>query len=224
MNTQNTQVTLQRHGRIGVLRINNPPVNALNNDVITGIGQVLDEFEADRSLQALMVHCDGRTFVAGADITIFDLPDFSSAPFNRTLARIEMADRPVVALLHGTALGGGLELALACHYRVAVPNTRMGLPEIKLGILPGSLGTQRVPRLTGAEFALDMMLSGRMVDAPTALRVGLIDAIVEGEPLDVGLQYANELLDQGARPRRISELEADSSTVPPGFFRKQWRK
>lgn len=212
------RVSLERHQRIGVLRIDNPPVNALSIDVICGVGEAFDEFERDRSLAALVMHCDGRTFVVGGDIAVLDIPDFSPAPFNRTLARIEKCDRPTVAVLHGTALGGGFELALACHYRIALPGTRVGLPEIKLGLLPGSHGTQRVPRLTGAEFALDMMLSGRMIDAPTALARGLIDAIVEGEPLEAGVDYAARLVKRGAPLRRISDVRPDSGSLPAGFF------
>ena len=117
-----------------------------------------------------MLYCAGRTFVAGGDIARFELPDFSASPYNALLGRIEASRRPVVAALHGTVLGGGLELAMACHYRVAQPATRLGLPEVKLGLLPGSLGTQRLPRLVGAPLALDMILSGRMITAQQALR------------------------------------------------------
>jgi len=211
-------VTLERHGRIGVLRINNPPVNALSPAVVAGIQTAIDAFEIDRSMEVLLVHCDGRTFVAGADITAFDAPDFSAAPFNALLARIEQADRPVVATLHGTALGGGLEVALACHYRIAVPSARVGLPEVTLGILPGSLGTQRLPRLAGARFALDMIASGRMVDAATAHKAGIIDEIRGGDVLSVGLDYAAMLLDQEAGPRRTCDRLVDTSDLPADFF------
>ena len=125
-------VVLERRDAIGVLRINNPPVNAISGAVVAGLRQAFDQFEADPSLAALVVHCDGRTFVAGGDIASFDDPDFSAAPYNALLARLEHSARPVVATLHGTALGGGLELALACHYRVAAPGTHVGLPEVKL--------------------------------------------------------------------------------------------
>ncbi len=213
-------VTLNRHGRIAVLTINNPPVNAISPEVTDGIGAAFDAFEADRSFEALLVHCEGRTFVAGADIEAFNRPDFSARPFNSLLARVEKADRLVVAVLHGTALGGGLELALGCHYRVALPRTRVAFPEITLGVLPGGLGTQRVPRLAGAEFALDMMLSGRIVDVQTALKAGLIDDIVDGEPLRVGLDYVNALLDRKTLPRRSSEIDinVDATSLPPDFF------
>jgi 3-hydroxyacyl-CoA dehydrogenase len=191
-------VVLERHGRIAVLRIDNPPVNALSNVVIAALADAIDAFEVDRSYQAMLVLCEGRTFVAGADITIFDRPDFSTVPMNTALLRLERSDRLVVAVLHGTALGGGLELALSCHYRLALPETRVGLPEIKIGILPGSFGTQRVPRLAGASLALDMMLTSRMVDIETAAKAGLVDDIRCGEPLAAGLGYVNELLDARA--------------------------
>ena len=162
-------VTLERRGPIGLLRIDNPPVNALDPTTVSGLIAVVGEFESDRSLAALLVHCDGRSFVAGGDIAQFERADFSTQPFNRLLARLEALDRPVVAALHGTALGGGLELALACHYHVAVPSAKVGLPEVLLGLLPGSLGTQRLPRAAGPELALDLMLSGRSIGAKPAL-------------------------------------------------------
>jgi 3-hydroxyacyl-CoA dehydrogenase len=213
-------VTFQRRGRIGLLRIDNPPVNALSSATVGGLIEGLAAFEADTSLAALLVHCDGRTFVAGGDITSFDAPDFSAAPYNTFLARLERSARPVVAVLHGTVLGGGLELALACHYRVAVPDTRFALPEVKLGLLPGSLGTQRLPRLAGVALSLDMMLSGRSLDAAAALEAGIIDAVHEGDPLVVGLAYAESLLVVTAEPRRTSERPVASQGVAPDFFEK----
>lgn len=211
-------VNLVRHGRIGVLRIANPPVNALSDAVVAGMKAALDAFAADRSIEALLVHCDGSTFIAGADITVFDNPEFTTAPFNNMLNDLEQNDRIVVAALHGTALGGGLEVALACHYRIAAPRTRVGFPEVTLGVLPGSLGTQRLPRLTGAPFALDMIASGRMVDAPTALQVGIIDAIAEGDPLQAGLAYTAMLLDRNAPPRRLCDMTVDTKDLPADFF------
>ncbi|MBC7395619.1 MAG: enoyl-CoA hydratase/isomerase family protein, partial [Variovorax sp.] len=178
-----TLVSLVRHGDIAVLRIANPPVNALSSEVVAGLAAAVDAFEADRSYAALLVHCEGRTFVAGGDITSFDDPNFSAALYNGTLGRIEALDRPVAAALHGTVLGGGLELALACHYRVAVPATKLGLPEVKLGILPGSLGTQRLPRAAGIGLALDLISSGRSIDTATALKAGIVDEVHEGNPL-----------------------------------------
>ena len=215
-----TLVYLVRHGDIAVLRIANPPVNALSSEVVAGLAAAVDAFEADRSYAALLVHCEGRTFVAGGDITSFDDPDFSAALYNGTLGRIEALDRPVAAVLHGTVLGGGLELALACHYRVAVPATKLGLPEVKLGILPGSLGTQRLPRAAGIELALDLISSGRSIDTATALKAGIVDEVHEGKPLDVGLAYAQALVARDAAPRRLSAEVASTADLPADFFDK----
>ena len=211
-------VSLEKTGSIAVLRINNPPVNALSSATVAGLIQAFDAFDADASLQALLLHCEGRTFVAGGDITTFDEADFSTAPFNGLLQRLEASTRPVVAALHGTVLGGGLELAMACHYRVAVPATRVGLPEVKLGILPGSLGTQRLPRLAGVPLALDMIQSGRMLGADAALSAGIVDAVQSGEPLAVGLAYTQALLDEHRAPRRTSELPVSLQGVDGDFF------
>ncbi|WP_017757427.1 enoyl-CoA hydratase-related protein, partial [Pseudacidovorax intermedius] len=174
-------VSLARHGDMAVLTIANPPVNALSKAVVAGLAEAVLAFEADRSFAGLLVHCTGRTFVAGGDIGSFDDPAFSAAPYNRTLARIEAQDRPVVATLHGTVLGGGLELALACHARVALPGTQFGLPEVKLGLLPGSLGTQRLPRAVGVRLALDMISTGRSLDAEAARDAGIVDAVRAGD-------------------------------------------
>lgn len=170
-------VTLRREGGIATLWIDNPPVNAISARVIAGLAEGLEAFEADRSLAGLVIACAGRTFVAGGDITMFDQPGFTPRPFNALLARIEAQDRPVVAALFGTVLGGGLELALACHGRVADPATRLGLPEITLGLLPGSLGTQRLPRLAGYAAAYRMISSGAMIGAEEALALGIVDGL-----------------------------------------------
>ncbi|NEX63724.1 3-hydroxyacyl-CoA dehydrogenase NAD-binding domain-containing protein [Noviherbaspirillum galbum] len=217
-------VTLQAHSSIGVLRIASPPVNALSRGVVQGIREAVDQFEADRSLQALVVHADGRTFVAGGDISEFSKPDFEAKTYNATLGRIENLDRPVVAALHGTVLGGGLELAMACHYRIAVRDTRLGLPEVLLGLLPGSLGTQRLPRLVGVRLALDMMLSGKPITAAKALECGLVDAVLE--PMDndallaAAVAHAQALVKQGKGPRRTRERMPSMEGVAPDFFAK----
>ena len=211
-------VSLERQGEIAVLTIDNPPVNALSRAVIEGLAAALDEFEADRSCTALLIRCAGRTFVAGGDITSFDDADFSAAPFNRTLARIERLDRPVAAALHGTVLGGGMELALACHYRACRPGTQFGFPEVKLGLLPGSLGTQRLPRLAGIPLALDMISSGRSIDAQAALAAGIVDDASLDESPDAGAAWVRQLLARGAAPRRLSDQPASSAGIAPDFF------
>ncbi|MFZ6644498.1 3-hydroxyacyl-CoA dehydrogenase NAD-binding domain-containing protein [Undibacterium sp. TJN25] len=213
-------VTLERHGNVGVLRINNPPVNALGPELVAGLIELVGQFEADQSYRALVVCAEGRTFVAGGDIAQFSMPGFSTAPFNRMLARLEKLDRPVLAVLHGTVLGGGLELAMACHYRVAAATTRLGLPEVLLGILPGSLGTQRLPRLVGVSLALDMILSGRPIDAAKALQAGLVDRLIDGDLTAAGIAYAEELLAQRTGPRRTSDRTASVEGLAADFFEK----
>lgn len=207
--------TLEIDGDVAVLRIDNPPVNAISTDVVQGLAALLDAVDTV-GVRAVVVACAGRTFVAGGDIAEFERPGFSAQPFNRVLARLEQSRYLVVAALHGTALGGGLELALACHYRVAVPGTRLGFPEVKLGLLPGSLGTQRLPRLAGAEVALDMILDGTPIAAERALACGIVDEIAAGDPESVGVAYARALLDRGATPRRASELRV--APVDPSLF------
>ncbi|CAN5910228.1 3-hydroxyacyl-CoA dehydrogenase NAD-binding domain-containing protein [soil metagenome] len=212
------KVSLTRHGAIAVLGIANPPVNALSQAVVDGLAAAVDAFESDRTFEALLIYGEGRTFVAGGDINAFDDPDFTSALYNGTLGRIESQDRPVVAALHGTVLGGGLELALACHYRVSVPGTRFGLPEVKLGILPGSLGTQRLPRLIGPVMALDMIQSGTPIGDAAASKAGLIDEVQSGTPLEVGLAFTQALIARDAKPKRIGERTVDMQGLPADFF------
>ena len=211
-------VHLERQGEVAVLTIANPPVNAIGPAMVAGLASAIDRFEADRSYKALLVHCDGSTFVAGGEIGSFDDPSFSAAPFNATLDRIEALDRPVVASLHGSVLGGGLELALACHWRVALPSTKLGMPEVKLGLLPGSLGTQRLPRVAGIKLALDMISTGRTISAQAAKDAGVIDELRHGAPLDSGLAFVESLLTQGAGPRRISALSVPLDAISPDFF------
>jgi 3-hydroxyacyl-CoA dehydrogenase len=212
-------VTLSRHGDCALLRIANPPVNAISPEVVQQLTVALDAFEQDRSSRALVVTCAGRTFVAGGDITSFDAADFSAQPYNRVLARLEALDRPVVAAMHGTVFGGGLELALACHWRIAQLGTQFGFPEVKLGLLPGSLGTQRLPRLVGPQLALDLIQSGRSIGTEDAREVGLIDAIVQGEPSEAGLAYARELLQKSAGgARRLSAQAVDPESVLAHLF------
>lgn len=211
-------VRLERRGDVAVLTIANPPVNALGPEVVAGMASAIESFEADRSYTALLIHCDGSTFVAGGDIGSFDNADFSAAPFNGILARIEALDRPVVASLHGSVLGGGLEFALACHWRVALPSTKLGMPEVKLGLLPGSLGTQRLPRVAGIKLALDMISTGRTISAQTAKDAGIIDELRDGSPLETGLAYAQEVITSSGVVRRISTLNVPLSGIEAEFF------
>ncbi|MGJ7461655.1 enoyl-CoA hydratase/isomerase family protein [Halomonas sp. MA07-2] len=204
-------VYYHRHDDIGVIRIDNPPVNALGHAVRRGLLDALDQGLADEGARALVLMADGRTFIAGADIREFGQPP-QPPLLPEVIARLEASAKPLVAVLHGTALGGGLEVALGCHYRVALPGTRVGLPEVKLGLLPGAGGTQRLPRLVGVDSALELITSGRFVSADEALTLGIIDAIDQSEvPLDAGLGTARAILEGRHTARRTGELAAPAA-------------
>ena len=210
-------VSYQLKDNIGVISVNNPPVNALAQAVREGILNAINTANEDAS-EAILLVCEGRTFVAGADITEFGKPP-KEPGFPLVLDAIENAGKPVIAAIHGTALGGGFELALACHYRCALPTAKVGLPEVKLGLLPGAGGTQRVPRLTGVKAALDMITSGNPISASKALKMTLVDKIIEGDNLESGgIQYAKELIRSSVPLKRISDIKIDPATVEPGFF------
>ena len=199
---------------IGVITVDNPPVNALSHAVRQGIHDALAAAQQDTSIAVLIV-CEGRTFIAGADITEFGKPP--KEPHLPDLCNsIEASSKLVVAAVHGTALGGGLEVALACHYRCAVQGARVGFPEVKLGLLPGAGGTQRLPRLIGAGAALDLMTSGNPVDAAQAANLGLIDHIVDGDLGDAALAWCGELAAKDVQRCRTSELAVES--VPDGML------
>ena len=217
-----SRVSLTNEGGIGLLLIDNPPVNALSADVVAGLAQAVSQFEADASLKALVIACRGRTFVAGGDIRSFDDPAFDASPYNGTLARLEAADRPIIATLHGTVLGGGLELAIACHWRIAQQGTRLGFPEVLIGVLPGSLGTQRLPRLVSVAHALDMISGGQPIDADEALERGLLDAIDDASvgPVEAGLRYARSLLAAGKGCRPTSALPVKADGLTEDFFKR----
>ncbi|MAY88221.1 MAG: enoyl-CoA hydratase [Pseudooceanicola sp.] len=203
-------VTLRTVGDIAVLTIDNPPVNALSRQVVEGLVAQLERFMSDESAIGLVVCAAGRTFVAGGDIADFERPDFSARPLNDCLLRLEASERPVVAAVHGTTLGGGLELAMACHHRIADAETRFGLPEIKLGLIPGSHGTQRLPRLVGLEAAADMIASGRMVGSQEAMSLGLIDSVAPRDALiDAATDAVRALA--GKTPRRAASLPVASA-------------
>ena len=192
-------------GNIGMIEIDNPPVNALSHAVRAGLSEALTTALSDAS-EALVLICSGKTFIAGADITEFGKP-----PADPTLAVVleQMEGHPkiLIAALHGTALGGGLETALCCDYRLAQTTARVGLPEVKLGLLPGAGGTQRLPRLAGIDAAIQMITSGNPIDAKTALKWQIVDRVTDTDLREAALAYARELLVQGAGKRPISQLE-----------------
>lgn len=190
-----TVVRLEPSGDIAIVTIDNPPVNATGQAVRAGLVRAAATIAADPLIRGAVLVCAGRTFVAGADITEFGKPP-APPSLRDSYAAIERLEKPVVAVLHGTALGGGLELALSCHYRVIDPAGSVGLPEVTLGIIPGAGGTQRLPRLIGAAPALDMITSGRRVPAAEALRLGIVDAVTEGDRLDFALAFLRDRLDR----------------------------
>jgi 3-hydroxyacyl-CoA dehydrogenase len=196
-------------GNIGVISVGSPPVNALSHAVRQGLLDAITEAQNDAS-EAVLIICEGRTFFAGADISEFGKP-IQDPWLPELLNTIESTDKLVVAAIHGTALGGGFETALASHYRCAVPSAKIGLPEVKLGLLPGAGGTQRTPRLAGIEAALELMTSGVPVAASRAKELGLVDEIVAGNLREGALTYVRKLLDSDAPVRRTSEID------PPKF-------
>ena len=205
-------VDLDRRGRVAVVTVNNPPVNALSQHVRQGLRDGLQQAAADTAVGAIVIVCAGRTFIAGADITEFGKPP-APPSLHEVLDLIEGSAKPVVAAVHGTALGGGLEVTLACHYRVGVKDARFGLPEVKLGLLPGAGGTQRLPRVVGVEKALSMMVSGDPIRADEALKHGLIDQIVEGDLTAAGVAFAEKVLADKRPLRKIRDLDDKLAAV-----------
>ncbi|MFO7557636.1 MAG: 3-hydroxyacyl-CoA dehydrogenase NAD-binding domain-containing protein [Desulfobacterales bacterium] len=198
-------VELEIRNEIALLSVNNPPVNALGIDVRKGIADGIQKAGKDCNVRAIVIVCQGRTFFAGADIREFGKPP-EEPILAQVLNVIEACAKPVVAAIHGTALGGGLETALACHYRVAVPSAGLGLPEVKLGLLPGAGGTQRLPRLVGPEKALKMITSGDSVIAGEALQIGLIDQVIEGDLLQGAIVFTEKVIADGSPLRKVSEM------------------
>ncbi|MFL6721998.1 MAG: 3-hydroxyacyl-CoA dehydrogenase NAD-binding domain-containing protein [Sphingomonas sp.] len=209
-------ISTRRHGDVLIVLSNNPPVNALSTPVRQGLVDAIAEAEADDAIKAVVIACDGQTFFAGADITEFGKPP--QMPWLPTVVdAIEACAKPVVAAIHGTALGGGLEVALACHYRVAVPSAKLGTPEVKLGLLPGAGGTQRLPRVAGVRKALEMCATGNPIGAKQAFDCGLVDRLIEGELLPHAVGYAEEVRDVRPLPRS-SEREDKTGNVDPAVF------
>ncbi len=189
---------------IAVITINNPPVNALGHAVRAGLVAAIERAEADNAVAGVLIHAQGRTFPAGADIKEFDKPLLDPS-LPAVCDRIEACTKPVIAALHGTVLGGGFEVALASHYRIAAAQAKIGFPEVNLGLLPGAGGTQRAPRLCGAAFALGLMLSGKQIGAFFAKKRGLIDEVTKGNILDAGLAMARDVIAKGTGVRRTLE-------------------
>ncbi len=215
MTAINAVADLALEGGIAVLTLDSPPVNALSAAVRSGIAAGIARAASDPSVEAIVLICAGRTFIAGADITEFGKP-MQEPSLHAVIDAIEASTKPVIAAIHGTALGGGLETALACHFRVAVPSARLGLPEVKLGLLPGAGGTQRLPRVVGVAKALDMVTSGTPIGARQAEETGLVDELApEGGLRDFALTFARRVVDEKRPLKRVRDLPVQAD---PGVF------
>ncbi|KQM94875.1 MULTISPECIES: 3-hydroxyacyl-CoA dehydrogenase NAD-binding domain-containing protein [unclassified Sphingomonas] len=215
-----TPIRTERHDDVLVIISNNPPVNALGAAVRQGLEAAIKAGVADASITAMVIRCDGRTFFAGADITEFGKPMVEPG-LPTVVDMIEASSKPVVAAIHGTALGGGCEVTLGCHYRVAVPSAKIGTPEVKLGLLPGAGGTQRIPRIAGVKLALEMTAKGDPISAKTALDAGLIDKIVGEDSLeDDAIAFAREIAAKRPLPR-ASEKTAQADPDAVAAFKKE---
>ncbi len=213
-------IRTERHDDVLVIISNNPPVNALGAAVRQGLEAAIKEGVADASITAMVIRCDGRTFFAGADITEFGKPMIEPG-LPTVVDMIEASSKPVVAAIHGTALGGGCEVTLGCHYRVAVPSAKIGTPEVKLGLLPGAGGTQRIPRIAGVKLALEMTAKGDPISAKRALDAGLIDKIVGEDSLEAdAIAFAREIAAKRPLPR-ASEKTAEADPDAVAAFKKE---
>jgi 3-hydroxyacyl-CoA dehydrogenase len=209
-------ISTRRHGDVLIVLSNNPPVNALSTAVRQGLVDAFAEAEADDSVKAVVIACEGQTFFAGADITEFGKPP-QQPWLPMVVDTIENCSKPVVAAIHGTAFGGGLEVALGCHYRVAIPTAKLGTPEVKLGLLPGAGGTQRLPRVAGVRKALEMTATGNPIGAQQACDCGLVDRLIEGELIPHAVGYAEEVREVRPLPRS-SQNDEKVADVNPAIF------
>jgi 3-hydroxyacyl-CoA dehydrogenase len=213
-------ITTNRHGDVLIVRSNNPPVNSLGHAVREGLVAAIEEADADEAVKAVVILCEGNTFFAGADISEFGTPKaFAQPMLPQVVDRIENCTKAVVAAIHGTAFGGGLEVALASHYRIAVPSAKLGVPEVKLGLLPGAGGTQRLPRVAGVQKALEMAATGNPISAKDAYEVGLLDKLVEGDLEQHAVAYAHEVKDYRPIPKssEADDKLAEARTNPAIF-------
>ncbi len=218
-------IDFEVRGAIGVITINNPPANALSFAVDKGLHEAVQRCTADDAIKAMVITGGGKMFVAGADISEFGKPRPDDVPeLNDVIEGIEASDKPVVAALNGLALGGGLELAMSCHYRLAAPTIQVGQPEVKLGFIPGAGGTQRLPRLAGVEAALDMIVGGDPIKAQKALELGIVDELVEGDVVARAVEFAEEVAAKGGAPRRTGEQTDKISGVDKSVFDAYRRK
>ncbi len=223
MTAINEVTDLRIEGDVAIVTLNSPPVNALSANVRTGLLEGVTAAEANADARSIVLICEGRTFIAGADITEFGGKGPAGASLTDVQSAMQNASKPVIAAIHGTALGGGLEVALCAHFRVAVPSARCGLPEVNLGLLPGAGGTQRLPRIVGVETALEMMTSGRHVPATESLELGLIDELAEeGALLEGAIAFAHKVVEEGRPLRKVDESneKVEAARGKPEIFEK----
>ncbi|HEX4860177.1 MAG TPA: enoyl-CoA hydratase/isomerase family protein, partial [Rhizomicrobium sp.] len=208
MTAINPVTDLSSDGEIAVVTLNSPPVNALSANVRDGLVEGFRQAKDDPGVKAIVLICDGRTFIAGADISEFG-GQMKGASLFDVQKEIEESPKPVVAAIHGTALGGGLEVALCAHYRVAVPSAKCGLPEVNIGLLPGAGGTQRLPRIAGVEKALEMVTSGQHVGAKQCLDMGLVDELApEGKLKETAIAFARKCVAENKPLKKVRENNA----------------
>jgi 3-hydroxyacyl-CoA dehydrogenase len=222
-------VAVRSEGAVAVITIDSPPVNAMSQPVRQGLWDAFNKLAGDKSVGAVLITCAGRTFISGADLKEFDTGEIAPK-YHDLFALIEGFDRPVVAALFGTAMGAGVEIALACHFRCAVAEAKLGLPEITLGIIPGAGGTQRLPRLIGAKAATDFILSAAPIDAVKAKELGIVDEIIAGDLTQGAIAYAKKLADAKTKPRRTADRSVDTAGFDDAYIKsalagaaKKWR-
>lgn len=213
-------VRVERDGELALVIVHNPPVNTITAPVRAGLHQALQEIRSSKDVRGVLLLCEGSTFLSGADIGEFSGPP-KEEEYRLLFNGYEALHVPVVAAMHGTVMGGGLEIALACHYRVAAAGTRFGMPEVTLGIIPGAGGTQRMPRLIGAEQALELIVSARPVDAAKGRELGFIDAIIEGDLRSGAVGYLRSLIASGQGPRRTGEMTVPAASATTEVFERQ---
>jgi 3-hydroxyacyl-CoA dehydrogenase len=209
MGSINAVVDMQVDDHVAIVTVDSPPVNALSQAVRAGILEAMKQAIGDAKAKSIVLICEGKTFIAGADITEFGKPP-QAPSLVEVQDTIENSPKPVVAAIHGTALGGGLEVALTCHYRVAVPTAKCGLPEVNLGLLPGGGGTQRLPRIVGPEKALEMVTSGQHVAAKECLAMGLVDELVSEDAslLEGAKAFARKIIAEKRALKKVRDLNA----------------
>ncbi|XP_041478432.1 peroxisomal bifunctional enzyme-like isoform X1 [Lytechinus variegatus] len=224
--TAEAMATLSKRGQVAVVTLKNPPLNVLSYPTRASIVQSIKEAEQDASVKSIVLCGSGRSFSAGADITEFGNPDlvFKEPNLIEVTKAVEACSKPVVAVMHGTSLGGGVELALGCHYRLLHKAGKLGLPEVHIGLVPGATGTQKVPRVMSIPDAIDMITSGRHISAKEAYKMGIVDKVLEDDYLDEGVAFAESVANDPVGPRRVSQMPVKVDETTPMVFKVAYEK